>query len=78
MAFGALKARWRRLATEITSFRRWVPLIVAAACVLHKIFIIKDEPLPTENLQEYVDRERAMVDEEVCLSNVDEFPTLAS
>ena len=56
--FGALKNRFRRLNTDITLDLRKVPLLTYATCILHNICIMKHDPYPLEDLEDYVERER--------------------
>ena len=64
-AFGALKMRWRRLQTDINLDLSFLPDIVVAACVLHNLCILKFDPLPEDDMDVYLEREREFAKSEV-------------
>ena len=66
-AFGALKMRWRRLDADFALDLDILPDVVMAACILHNLCILKHDPLPEDNMDEYLERERAFADSEVAL-----------
>ena len=60
IGFGTLKNRFRRQNTEITLDLQKVPLLTYATCILHNICIMKHEPYPLQDLEDYVERERRL------------------
>lgn len=78
MALGMYKGRWRRLATTLTVPLEWVPTIVYTTCILHNLCIQRNDLLPTNNIQEYVDIERAFKQDALEGEAVSEYNTPVS
>ena len=64
-AFGALKSRWRSLEHDFALDLSILPDIVMASCILHNLCILQHDPLPDDNMEVYLNREREFSDSEV-------------
>ena len=76
--FGALKNRFRRLNTDNTLDLRKVPLLTYATCILHNICIMKHDPYPLEELEDYVERERKWAEKILDVDLLDEYGDVGS
>ena len=64
-AFDALKMRWRRLDAKFALDLKILPDVVMVSCILHNLCILKHDPLPDDDLDVYLTRERQFAESDV-------------
>ena len=64
-AFGALKMRWRRFETKFALDLKILPDVIMAACIMHNLCTLKHDPLPEDDMDVYLQREREFAESEV-------------